>query len=64
LNAHYYGVTKENESLSDLDMELMSKKIDYYLVWQNPDTNNTDLPYPEISNGEISFLRIYKIPYG
>jgi hypothetical protein len=64
LNAHYYGVTKENESLNDLEIELKSKNIDYYLVWQNPDTNNTDLPYPEISNGEISFLRIYKIPYG
>lgn len=61
LKGHYYGLTKENESLSDLQNELESKKIDYYLDWQYPNTANIDLPYPEVTNGEIKFLKIYKI---
>lgn len=61
LKGHYYGLTKENESVNDLQKELKSENIDYYLVWQYPNTKPINLPYPEVSNGEIKFLKVYKI---
>jgi hypothetical protein len=61
LKGHYFGLTKKNESVKDLQIELKSKNIDYYLVWQYPYTENINLPYPEVTGGEIKFLKIYKI---
>ena len=61
LKGHYYGLTKKNESFSDLDKELKSKNIDYYLVWHYPNTPIVNLPYQEVTGGEISFLRVYKL---
>ncbi len=61
IKGHYYGLTKKNESINDLETELKSKNIDYYLVWQYPFVDSIVLSYPEVTGGKIQFLRIYKI---
>jgi hypothetical protein len=58
LNGTYYGITKNTYNLNELETELQDNNIDYYLVWG---TNQTNLPYNEITNGKIDHLKVYQI---
>ena len=60
LNDKYYGQTKKNISLNDLNTELKNNNIDYYFEWGS--SNQTDLPYKEITGGKLPFyLKIYSV---
>lgn len=60
LNDKYYGQTKKNISLNDLETELKSNNIDYYFEWGS--SNQTDLPYKEITGGKLPYhLKIYSV---
>jgi hypothetical protein len=58
LDGTYYGITKNTYNLNELKTELQDNNIDYYLVWG---TNQTNLPYTEITNGKIDNLKVYFI---
>lgn len=59
LDGRYYGQTKKGIGLNELKNELKGNNIDYYFVWG--EYNQTDLPYNEITNGKIPYLKIYSI---
>ncbi len=60
LNDKYYGQTKQGTSLNDLETELKNDNIDYYFEWGS--SNQTDLPYKEITGGKLPFhLKIYSV---
>ncbi|UTB33264.1 MAG: hypothetical protein NKF70_03050 [Methanobacterium sp. ERen5] len=58
LDSKYYGMVKPDENLTGLENELKSNNIDYYLVWGS---TQTELPYPEITNGKFYLLKVYKL---
>ncbi len=60
LNDKYYGQTQKETSLNDLKTELKNNNIDYYFEWGS--SNQTDLPYNEITGGKLPFhLKIYSV---
>jgi hypothetical protein len=60
LNDKYYGQTQKETSLNDLQTELKNNNIDYYFEWGS--SNQTDLPYNEITGGKLPFhLKIYSV---
>jgi hypothetical protein len=59
LDGKYYGQTKNDSNLNELETELKNNNIDYYLVWGK--SNQTDLPYQEITGGKIDILKVYYI---
>ncbi|WP_048191096.1 glycosyltransferase family 39 protein [Methanobacterium sp. SMA-27] len=59
LNVKYYGTTPINSS-KDLNLELKDNNITYYFVWNKTEVLNLS-GYREISNGEITGLRIYSL---
>ena len=59
LDGKYYGQTRNDSNLNELETELKNDNIDYYLVWGN--SNQTDLPYKEITGGKIAILKVYSL---
>ena len=57
LDGKYYGQTKNDSNLNELETELKNNNIDYYLVWGK--SNQTNLPYQEITGGKIDILKVY-----
>ncbi|NYB26384.1 MAG: hypothetical protein HVN34_03465 [Methanobacteriaceae archaeon] len=58
LNSKYYGTTINNEDVNSVNDQLTSNEIDYYLVWgDNGGYQLSD--YEEITNGKISWLKVY-----
>jgi hypothetical protein len=62
LNCKYYGLTKKNSNLTDLENELKTNNIDYYFVWDNNNTLALS-DYNEITEGKIKSLKIYSRVY-
>lgn len=64
-NSYYYGTSKKNwRPISDLELErdLKTYDIDYYLVWGDSDSNQLLLSrYKELTNDKINNLRIYSL---
>jgi len=58
IESKYYGMIKPNENLTEIENELKTNNIDYYLVWGS---NDTVLPYTEITNGKFYKLKVYKL---
>jgi hypothetical protein len=59
LDGKYYGQTRNDSNLNELETELKNNNIDYYLVWGN--SNKTNLPYPEITGGKFTILKVYSL---
>lgn len=58
----YHGETQKNVNLNDLKRELESNNIDYYIVWGKSDENAYLSRYfKEITNGQVSYLKIYRL---
>lgn len=53
----YYGQTKKDMGVNELESVLKRNNIDYYFVWGN----YPKLPYKEITNGKIGYLKVYSI---
>lgn len=58
LNNQYYGLPKNVNNSDELEEELLANNITYYFVWGNSSNINL-LNYSEITNNEISNLKIY-----
>jgi len=61
---NYYGQAKENIRDEGLENELKKYNIDYYFVWDEPVIKEPPQflhNYREITNGEISGLKIYSL---
>jgi 4-amino-4-deoxy-L-arabinose transferase-like glycosyltransferase len=64
LDSKFYSAVPPNISDADLKKQLQKYPIDYYFVWKNLDDNIRFLShYPEVTNGQFSDLRIYKISH-
>ena len=61
LGTSYYGFSKYNESNMDLMADFTKYGINYYFVWGNSTNEALLTNYPEVSNGKVPNLRIYKI---
>ena len=58
LNARYFGNTRKNDSITELQQELDNNNINYYFLWNS--TENLQLSnYHEITNEKIVGLKIY-----
>jgi hypothetical protein len=61
LRAKYYGIARPGIGDSELQREVARYGINYYLCWADKPCHESLSHYPEISDGRISQLRIYKV---
>lgn len=67
-NSNYYGTSQKNwHPISDAELEkdLKTYNIDYYMVWGDSNSNKLLLSkYKDITDGKISNLKIYAVKEG
>ena len=64
LSTSYYGFSKPNMTNNNLNAEFNKYGIDYYFVWGNSSNGALLSKFPEVNNGNITNLRIFKVKGG
>ncbi len=64
LGTSYYGFSKPNMTDNELNAEFKKYGIDYYFVWGNSSNGALLSKFPQVNNGNITNLRIFKVKGG
>ncbi|MBI3396887.1 hypothetical protein HY045_00260 [Candidatus Woesebacteria bacterium] len=61
LNGQYFGYPNGKSSEAEQLKELKANQINYYIAWDNAKVPDILRKYNEITNGDISNIKIYKL---